>query len=213
MKIETCYACEAVATGDEHVPPKCIFPKDNEHRKNLIKVPSCDEHNSKKSKNDEYLKFVLTAIGGANEMAGNIFTDSVMRSFEYTPHLIEKFTPDLCLVQVDGHETGGFMLDYLRFEVSIVSIVRGLYFHETREKLNAKISGAAWTQMLTTNYSKAPFLESIRRAEQEYSANCSGMNPRVFQYRFGISKTGKISFCRLRFYEGHPIYATWKNSV
>ena len=65
----TCYMCYAPATGREHFPPRCIFPEDRKYRANLIKVPSCDEHNSKKSKCDEYLKFVLTAVGGMNELA------------------------------------------------------------------------------------------------------------------------------------------------
>lgn len=52
-----CYACENEATSVEHTPPKCIFPqlKDFPHknlRRNLITVPSCDRHNSAKSKDD-----------------------------------------------------------------------------------------------------------------------------------------------------------------
>ncbi len=189
-----------------------IFPKDSKHRVNLIKVPSCDEHNSKKSKCDEFLKFVLTATGGTNELARHIFGGSVMRSFDYRPQLIDKFTPNLRSIQIGEHETGGFTLDWPRFEASIASIVRGLYLHETGKKLLVKVSGAAWGQMLTENYSKAPFLETIGKAEQELPANFVGANPSVFQYAFNTSKSGKTSMCRLRFYEGHPICITWKNN-
>ena len=135
-----------------------------------------------------------------------------MRSFDYRPQLIDKFTPDLQAIQVGELETGGFKLDVPRFERSIASIVRGLCFQESGKKLTCKISGVAWGQMLTENYSKAPFLEAICRADREYPATYVGPNPRVFQYAFGISKSGNTSFCRLRFYEGHPIYTTWKNS-
>ena len=203
--------CDAPATGDEHVPPRCIFPRDPKHRVNLIKVPSCDEHNSKKSKCDEYLKFVLTAVGGMNELASSIFEGSVMRSFDYRPQLVEQFTPDLQVIRVGEHETGGFKLDAPRFGRSIASIVRGLCLHETGKKLTGKISGVVWEQMRTADYSEAPFLEAVRRAEREYPVAYSGENPRVFQYAFGISKSGNTSFCRLRFYEGQPIYITWKN--
>ena len=209
--MKTCYMCDAPATGGEHVPPQCIFPKNNSYRVGLIKVPSCDEHNSKKSKCDEYLKFVLTAVGGMNELSGSIFGGSVMRSLERRPHLIDTFTPDLQVIQVGGLETGGFTLDWPRFEVSIASVVRGLYFHETGKKLLGKISGVAWGQMLTENYSKAHFLETIGNAERELPANYVGANPRVFQYAFNTSKSGKTSMCRLRFYEGDPICVTWKN--
>src|SRR5207249_7535044 len=55
-----CYMCDRQATSHEHVPPKCIFPerKDTDGqdlRAQLITVPSCDIHNSKKSKDDESL--------------------------------------------------------------------------------------------------------------------------------------------------------------
>jgi hypothetical protein len=125
--------CDAPTTSDEHVPPQCIFPKDAKYRVNLIKVPSCDEHNSKKSKSDEFLKFVLTAVGGMNELSGSIFGGSVMRSFDRRPHLIDTFTPDLQVIQVGELETGGFTLDAPRFELSIASIVRGLHFHKTEK--------------------------------------------------------------------------------
>ena len=211
--MKTCYMCDVAATGDEHVPPKCIFPKDAKYRVSLIKVPSCDEHNSQKSKCDEYLKFVLTAVGGMNELLGSIFGDSIMRSFDRRPHLINTFTPDLQVVQVGGLETAGFKLDVPRFELSVASVVRGLYFHETGRKLIGKITGVAWEQMRTENYSKMPFLESIGNAEQELPANYVGANPRIFQYAFNISKSRKSSMCRLRFYEGRPIYITWKSDI
>jgi hypothetical protein len=210
--MKTCYMCDAPATGDEHAPPQCIFPKDAKYRVSLIKVPSCDEHNSQKSKCDEYLKFVLTAVGGMNELSGSIFGGSVMRSFDRRPHLIDTFTPDLQVIQVGGLETGGFKLDVPRFELSIASIVRGLFFNETGKKLTTNLR-VAWAHILTENYSKAPFFEVIRKAEQELPANYVGSNPGVFQYAFNTSKSGKTSMCRLRFYEGHPICITWKNDL
>jgi hypothetical protein len=211
--MKTCYMCDAPATSKEHVPPKCIFPEGRIYRKNLIQVPSCNEHNSRKSKADEYLKFILTAGGGMNELASSVFQGSVMRSFDYRPHLINRFTPSLEVIQVGDFETGGFDLDWPRFQCSIASLVRGLHFHETGKKLTCEITGAAWAQMLTVNYSQAPFIETIAKAESERPANHKGANPRAFQYSFGASKNGRISFCRLRFYEGHPIYATWKSTV
>jgi hypothetical protein len=58
----TCYHCEAEATGREHVPPKCLYPKGGGWS-NLMTVPSCAEHNNAKSTADEYLKFLLGEIG------------------------------------------------------------------------------------------------------------------------------------------------------
>jgi hypothetical protein len=212
MKPKTCYMCDSQATGDEHVPPQCVFPKEGVYRKNLIKVPSCDEHNSGRSKNDEYLKFILTAVGEKNELAQDVFK-SVMRSLDYRPHLIDTFTPDLQPVQIDGVETGGFTLDYFRFTNSMSALVRGLFFHEYGRKLNCQISGAAFSQVRTQNYVRAPFLKSILDAELQLPANYVGENPRVFQYAFNISSSGKTEMCRLRFYEAQPICVTWKNAA
>jgi hypothetical protein len=209
--MKTCYACDAPATGGEHVPPQCIFPKDDQYRKNLTTVPSCDEHNLKKCKNDEYLKFVLSAVGGMNELAHSVF-GSVMRSFDRRPHLIDRFTPDLQVVQVCGLETGGFTLDVSRFENSIKSIVRGLFFNETGKKLTSELR-VAWAHMLTKNYSAAPFLEIIQKAEREIPANYLGANPKVFLYAIDKSKSGKTWLCRLKFYEGYPICITWKSEL
>ena len=55
----SCYFCGNVATGVEHVPPKCFFPRGK--RDNLITVPSCDAHNQEKSKEDEYIRAILLA--------------------------------------------------------------------------------------------------------------------------------------------------------
>lgn len=210
--MKTCYMCDAPATSKEDIPPRCIFPKESRYRKNLIRVPSCDNHNAAKSKADEYLKFILTAVGGMNELASNLFQGSVKRSFEYRPHLSERFTPNFQVIRIGNDETGGFSLDWNRFQSSITSIVRGLYFHMTGNKMTCKITGAAWAQMLTKDYSNALFSDVIRRTEREYQASWLGANPRVFQYSFDVSKSRNTSFCRLRFYEGQPIYITWKEN-
>lgn len=72
----TCYHCNAEGTGQEHVPPKCLFPKGG-NWSNLMTVPSCVEHNNSMSKADEYLKFLLGAI--ASDVPHSI-TGSAARS-------------------------------------------------------------------------------------------------------------------------------------
>lgn len=57
--IKICYRCNNIATSVEHVPAKCFFPK--EHRKNLITVPSCEQHNNETSKDDEYVRGIIVA--------------------------------------------------------------------------------------------------------------------------------------------------------
>lgn len=70
---ETCYMCDAASTSREHVPPKCLFPESKDvngqhFRENLITVPSCDIHNSKKSKDDEFLMVSTAGVLGNNSV-------------------------------------------------------------------------------------------------------------------------------------------------
>jgi hypothetical protein len=72
LKKASCYWCGVSATSREHVPPQCLFSESKDikefyqqsFRLNLIKVPSCREHNLKRSKDDEYLMACLAARVG-----------------------------------------------------------------------------------------------------------------------------------------------------
>jgi hypothetical protein len=204
LNMATCYMCDGPATGREHIPAQCIFPKDKQYRKNLITVPSCDAHNLAKTKEDEYVKFILTFAGGGNDQASGMIP-GVLRSFDHRPHLVEYFMPGLRPVQVAGNETGQFTLDSSRFENWLKSIVRGLYFHENGEKLLCEISGIHWGRVCSENFSINAVLAQLPPAKY------LGANPKVFQYAFDNSKSGKTSMCRLCFYEGHSICIRWKN--
>lgn len=54
MPDDTCYVCGAPATSDDHVPPKVFFPEGAEHRRNLMTVRACHDHNEARSLDDEY---------------------------------------------------------------------------------------------------------------------------------------------------------------
>lgn len=71
---QTCYMCEAPGPTREHVPPQRLFPEQkdtvdgHDRRKNLITVPSCELHNTKKSHEDQYFIFVLESHFLVNEV-------------------------------------------------------------------------------------------------------------------------------------------------
>lgn len=65
--------CAARATSREHAPPRNLFPEaadmgGKDYRINLITVPSCNEHNSEKSHDDEFLMVSLAGIIGNNSI-------------------------------------------------------------------------------------------------------------------------------------------------
>src|SRR5262245_21903855 len=83
---ESCYACGRLGTSREHVPPLCVFPEatdvadGQDYRKNLLRVWSCDEHNLKKSADDEYMFHVLATNIVANVQGLGQVTTKVRRA-------------------------------------------------------------------------------------------------------------------------------------
>ena len=203
----TCYMCNSLATSSEHTPPRSIFPKSSSYRTNLIKVPSCDVHNSSKSKDDELVRHVLACAPGNNDLAHKV-VNSVLRSFDRKPHIIGSFFPDLNPVTIGGEETASFTIDLDRFHTSIQSMVRALYYNLYEDKLFAPLT-VAWAALMTNDFSEAPFLEMIRKGELRFGAMKEGENKEVFQYDFHVPPDRLTGVCRLRFYEGHPIYVAW----
>jgi hypothetical protein len=59
LTMNKCYMCDAAGTTKEHAPPDCFFPKG--YRAGLWTVPSCDAHNSRNSKDVEYVRNVITS--------------------------------------------------------------------------------------------------------------------------------------------------------
>ncbi len=132
-----------------------------------------------------------------------------MPSWDRRPHILETFVPNLTPLTFGNYETASFTIDIRRFESSIQAIVRGLFFADTGKKLLQELT-VAWGALLTKDYSNAPFFEIIRRGEQTFPPMQRGSNPKVFRYDFHESKERSSGLCRLRFYEGHPIYVTWQ---
>lgn len=80
--------CDKEATTVEHVPPKCLFPefKDagEDLRVNLITVPSCDDHNGKKSRDDEFLMVSLAGLIGNNSIGFQHYHGKIQRALKRT---------------------------------------------------------------------------------------------------------------------------------
>jgi hypothetical protein len=62
-----CYICGGEKVSVEHAPPKGFFPSDK--RNNLITVDSCKEHNEDTSRDDEYVRNIITMMIQGNSTA------------------------------------------------------------------------------------------------------------------------------------------------
>ena len=91
-----CYWCGAPATSDDHVPAQCFYPTDK--RNNLIKVPSCQEHNGDLSKLDERFRYYIQSTS-QSDLAAEAFKGAALRSIQrpeakgFRAHLFQSMTP------------------------------------------------------------------------------------------------------------------------
>ena len=134
------YCSTAPADTADHVPPKCMFAKEN--RSNLISVPACLECNKSFSKDDEYLRLALTMDEKSLEFpdakeASGITLRSMQRPEHYK--LLESMMRNVESVIVKDRGISrikqAYRFDGLRINGTISRIIRGLSWHENKEIL------------------------------------------------------------------------------
>jgi len=229
-QIITCYMCNNEATSSEHVPPKCFFlekkdlPFGVEYRKNLITVPSCDEHNQNKTMDDEYLRMIICIQFNADSVAQRLFSTKIMRGFERQPHQIDLITRDQRPARINGKEAYAFSVDKNRIDKSLAQIARAIYFHHFNEK---------WIQRFVIN---TPALLSVDREDSHErnqnfqhvdnlaesllkNAKHIGENQEIFYYQISRDLDKLLLWVRMVFYEGFvalayssPMIVTWPNT-
>lgn len=214
--------CDATATSVEHVPPRCLFPerKDlpegEDLRKQLITVPSCDVHNSSKSKDDEYLLYALSMNIPNNPTASNHFSTKVLRAIQRRPSVITKFTEKQISVKVEDtktgetHKTVAFQVDRRRLENALEMIGHALYFHHFRTSWKGSVS-AYPNFLLALTESNAHELngavEKMAALAEEFFLNEPryGENQDVFSYQVAAGQAPVETIMLLRFYEGSKV--------
>jgi hypothetical protein len=196
-----CYWCGKVSTSLEHIPPKCLFPekKDTEHifnqsfREELITVPSCDLHNSKKSKDDEYLLVCLSAMVGNNDVALIHAYTKVKRTLAHSPGIINKIDDFIIKVGNRNFPISAIKVDNKRLRNSFEGIARGLYYNEYSSVfvgyLNI-ISTLFYVQnpsdqkSMDSNKFIEKCIDLIKKEQLSWNTEIKGSNPRVFKYQF-----------------------------
>jgi len=197
----------------EHAPPKCIFPErkdvseDADYRKSLITVPACDEHNRKKSGDDELMLYVLALSITSGDVAEIQLKTKIERAVHRNPSLMRWISK--CCVPISIHaRTAGTMeeglaiqIDMSRFDRAVKHTARALYFHDTGRKFLGPIQ-------VRTPF--APFARDVKQndeilraafnAEQFFFTHpARGENPEVFSYKRCESERSCIML--LTFYE------------
>lgn len=212
----SCYMCESPATSSEHVPPKCIFPERKDlppgvdYRKELFKVPSCDAHNLQKSRDDEYLLYILGGSLLVNDVGRNQYRTKIRRAIKRNASVLARIASTTTPCQFPDRDSGApitsiaYEVDESRFDCAIDRLSRALYFHHFREK---------W--LWVVKY-QAEFLLPSSDASDPAVARCKaisasadawferapyhGENPAVFRYQALDDPVSRKM--RLYFYEG-----------
>jgi len=219
---QTCYMCEKNSTSVEHVPPRCLFPAKKDLpegidlRKQLITVPACDEHNGQKSKNDEYLLYILVMSIPANEVAKNQFLTKIVRAIEKNPKLMTQFlneqkpvvAEDTVTSEIDN--TIAVKVDKERLENELIDLTRALYFHHFKEKWLGSINVYPnFLLELETEYAREinEPIENMDKLSGELFENKEfyGENPDVFKYQIVDGQKRCHKYIRLYFYNGNRV--------
>ena len=134
--VKTCYMCDEPAVDREHVPPRCFFPKakdlqdGQDFRVELQTVPSCQDHNSGKSKDDEYFLNVVVGLDSINEVGRNHYRNQIRRQNKRDPSIIARFADRA--IEEDGKF--GHQIEIGRVDSFLDHFARALYFLLYSEK-------------------------------------------------------------------------------
>lgn len=215
-RLVTCYMCERQSTSREHVPPKCFFPGNsdmsgnNGFRKDLITVPSCDEHNLVKSKDDEYVCSVITMHFENNPVAQSHFVDKVLRGLMRSPTRLIDLAHSTTPVIVSGKQSGVFRVNRERFDLSLDYMARGIYFHHFCAKAEGQshvISYSLFDISSEKKHEVNAAYANLRMASDEEFVRLPrfGKNPKIFFYQVFAHLSDSRVVIRMVFYEGFVV--------
>lgn len=193
----TCYMCDLKATTVEHAPPRCIFPEakdvssQKDYRKSLVTVPSCEDHNTATSRDDEYLLYVLSASITSSDVGLNQFLTKVKRAAERSPSLASSMLMRTDSVKIFHEDTQewkdayGIQIQANRLDAVFVKNAYALYFHETQKKFRGRVKVVTGFTLYNEHSVNSAIESAVTAAEDYFSQHeAKGENPDVFFYRF-----------------------------
>ncbi|MBP4138693.1 hypothetical protein [Flavobacterium geliluteum] len=223
MENKFCYKCGNIATTREHVPPICLFPEAKDvlglnFRKDLITVPSCDEHNSNKSHDDEFLMVSIAGIVG-NNLVGYLQTQTKVdrairrKSKDFLNKEIIKNYKHQTLKSKNGKKYPVLYgnPNYNRLLNCFEHISYGVYFHEFGERFE----GVVKMLLGFINYDDNNTQTMTEMVKEKFIINeiakeLKGKNPTVFKYQFFEPDQFGLIGLVMTFYEGTEVFVAFQ---
>ncbi|SDT37414.1 hypothetical protein SAMN04490182_4343 [Pseudomonas cedrina] len=203
---KTCYYCKAPSKTLEHVPPKCLFPKGTKknYRVNLMKVPSCDLHNSNKSGDDQYMMVYFAARAkGLDYEKLRPHIDKTIRTIIRKPHFLREYTDQITITtEVDSQaRTSGIdwydpknhvelKSNYERIGNFLAAVARGALFYD---------KGVQWSGAV---FVMPHFLGTL---ETDGGVSLTKVNELLINPDFSTGDNQEIFFYRTESHEGGKI--------
>jgi hypothetical protein len=187
-----CYNCGTAASTKDHVPPRCLFPKNN--RSQLITVPSCAECNQGTSFDEQYFLVTLTSRRDHNPAQLAVWEQRVLPQLQEKDFegLRKSLLSDTRLIWLPSHkgfdETPIVRVDMTRVNRVIKKTARGLYYHELGRPL-------ASTDTVKVYFEPKNWLPELAAR----TAAPTTIHEGVFSYRYAVA--GGASIWWLLFYD------------
>lgn len=203
---KSCYYCGKPSKTMEHVPPKCLFPKGTKknYRINLMKVPSCDLHNSNKSGDDQYMMIYFAVCAkGLDYQKLRPHIDKTIRTIIRKPHIMSEYTDQIRLapkvdnqpspMSIDWHATQNAVelkSNYERIGGFLAAVARGVLFYSKRIQWDGGV-------LVMPHF--------LGRLETDEGTNITRVNELVIDPDFSTGDNREIFFYRTEAHDNNSI--------
>lgn len=212
MKREStlCAICGTnVATTDDHIPPKSLYPPPRDNDINLNTVPACTQCNNGASVDDEIFKVLVGIDTGNHQKDPDRIAESLAKTMAGNGRIANQVLSSSyrTYARLNGailEPAVAVTFDFTRYQRVIERIVRGLHWMKTGHAMPSEatvlvIPGSQLTQPLATEFMELMQLLPLNK-----------LNKGTFVFRWHVSPEGQ-QIWGMQFFGRHTTFAIVEN--
>jgi hypothetical protein len=208
-KKKACYWCGSLATNREHTPPKNLFTE--QHKVNLVTVPSCSEHHNRFSQSDEKVRFYIQGRA-TNSLACGAFRDKTLRGLErpQASSFRDEFTESTVILQDPDGQTLQFLTNVRGALLTpyFEKITRSLYFTRFGQPSMTREARYYTRSFYDPNDEEVLVMMEGGFRDNESQIGISA-HPEIFQWR-SVTLNRAAFVAEMTFYQGVVVYGLIK---